>query len=173
MIEECEGEDDATLAVDGNEAAVANACHRADQRGFELLAAAEPRAERALRRRLRSSGHDAVFVAQAIVGKGIIAIPVIALDRLEIGIADCDQFGARVAFGLGNSLHIALPRTAERLDHIASIADNTRIRFSAAKRPIGPCGDLFDFADLAIDIEPQPERYADSFRVALRAGGRA
>src|SRR5690606_11283209 len=91
VVEEGEREDHAALPVHRDEAAVANGRDDTEQRGLELLAAAEPGPERADRRTLGRGGDDAVLVAQAVIGEGVVALAVVALDRLEVGVGDRDE----------------------------------------------------------------------------------
>src|SRR5690606_28034800 len=69
VVEEREREHDPPLAIHGDEAAVADARHCADQRGFELLLAALDFLAAHADRARRTHDDDPVLVTQAIVGE--------------------------------------------------------------------------------------------------------
>src|SRR5690606_29243328 len=121
MIEEREREDDASLAIHGDETPVADSRDDVEQRTvLELLLASEV-----------ARHEDAVLVADAVVRERVVALAVVARQPSEVVVRDLDQLLARRTLGLRNRLAEDRMRLAHRLDVVAGIAERAVIAAAA------------------------------------------
>src|SRR5580700_283025 len=169
MIEEGEGEDDAALAVHGDEAAVANAAHDALEALLELLLAAHAIG----RRGVLGAGRDhTVLMAQTIVGERIVALAVIGSHASEVVVGGTDQI--RAAHPLGRRDHLSKDRVRRtvRLDRLAGRWKTWgRRRRGSAELHVGTNRKLLDLGDLALtNLQAQDEADGGRFGRSLRRG---
>src|SRR5690606_34793334 len=140
VVEEAEREDVAALAVDGDEAAIANPRDDAPKRLLELLLAAH---DARLAGLLIGSRHvrrlDAVLVTLAVVGERIVALAVVALQAVEVVVGRDDELVARHPLALGNFLEEDRMRRTHRVDGLAGRRERTiRSGAPAEQVDLGP-----------------------------------
>src|SRR5687767_9712328 len=122
VVEERKREDDAPLAIDGDESPVADARDDAAQRLLELLLAVP----------LRHG--DAILEAITVIGERVIALPVVAGETGEVMVGGLDQLLARGALCRRNRLAVDRMRLLHRFDAIADAAAGWRCRGPGSAR---------------------------------------
>jgi hypothetical protein len=135
MIEEHEGERDATLAIDGDETPVAYTRDDSDLRPVRELVEAVTRR------------HHAVLEARAVLGEGVVPLRVIARKTGEIRVPNLNELFTRMALIDGNGFakdRVGRPR---RFDAV------TRGRGGRARARAGT-GATASAAELMYRVEP-------------------
>src|SRR5258706_995982 len=141
VVEERERERESTLGVEQHEPAIANPRDVVEHAALELLAAPDHVSVRpAVSARAHAcgvAGRDlAVLEPCAVVGDGVGALAIVALDAGEVGVRDAHELDARQAVGERDRIR---PRVARRPDLVDALG-----RLAVADH------ERFDLADLSI-----------------------